>query len=116
MDTTCVVGIQHVFGQIEYITIEWDGEGVGYALHTHYQSREKVLELIRGGCRPFLDGPDDIMEEVGDSPKLVRTYQEFFQIKTNSPQYYYLFTTDNSWVIYSIHYEPRIQHENQLYA
>ena len=115
MDTACVVGIQHVFGQIEYITITWDGEGVGYALHTHYQSREKVLELIRGGSRPFLDGPDDILEEEGEPSKIVRTHQDFFNIKSYNPQYYYLFTTDNSWVIYSVHIEPHIQHENRLY-
>jgi hypothetical protein len=122
MDAPCLVGIQHLFGQIEYITIDWDGQGVGEVLHNHYQSREKVVELIRGGSRPYLDGPDDVMEEVGDSPKLVRTHQDFFQINTNSPQYYYLFTTDNSWVIYSIHLEPHVQaqppsvqHENSLY-
>jgi len=115
MDTVSLIGIQHVFGQIEYITVSWDGQGVGEVLHTHYRSREKVIELIRGGSRPFLDGPDDIMEEVGDSPKLVRTHQEFFAIKENAPQYYYLFNTDNSWVIYSTHLEPHVQHENVLY-
>jgi hypothetical protein len=115
MDATCVVGIQHVFGQIEYITIAWDGAHVGEVLHTHYKTRDAVVELIRGGSRPFLDGPDDILEEEGDLPKLVRTHQEFFRIKEYDPQYYYLFTTDNSWVIYSVHLEPHIQHENNLY-
>ena len=68
MDTACVVGIQHVIGQIEYITITWDGAHVGEVLHTCYQTREQVLDLIRGGSRPFLDGPDDILEEEGDLP------------------------------------------------
>ena len=105
MDAACVVGIQHVFGQIEYITIDWDGQGVEDVLRTHYLSREKVLDLIRSGSRPFLDGPDDIMEEIGDSPKLVRTHQDFFQIKIDNLQYYYLFTTDNNWVSYSRTFE-----------
>jgi hypothetical protein len=115
MDTACVVGIQHVIGQIEYITITWDGAHVGEVLHTRYQTRDDVINLIRGGSRPFLDGPDDILEEEGDLPKLVRTHQDFFRIKEYDPQYYYLFTTDNSWVIYSIHLEPHLQHENRLY-
>lgn len=101
MNTSCLVGIQHIFGQVEYITIDWDGQDVEYVLRTHYMSRDKVVELIRGGSRPFLGGPDDIMEEVGDSPKVVRTHQDFFQIKKDFLDYYYLFNTDNSWTIYS---------------
>ena len=67
-------------------------------LQEHYLKREDVIHMIRGGSRPFLDEPDVLLEEIGESPKLVKTYQEFFNIKTHSPQYYYLFTTDNSWV------------------
>ena len=117
MDTACVVGIQHVFGQIEYITIPWDGKHVGEVLHTYYQTREQVAELIRGGSRPFLEGSDDILEESDfwEEPKRVLPYQDFFTIKTHHPQYYYLFTTDNSWIIYSTHYEPHVQNEHVLY-
>ena len=117
MDATCLVGIQHTMGTIDYIAITWDGEQVGEVLHTHYQSRDDVANLIRGGSRPFLEGPDDILEESDfwEAPKRVLPYQDFFTIKTNNPQYYYLFTTDNSWVIYSSHYGPHVQHEHVLY-
>lgn len=60
-----------------------------------------MLELIHGCSRPFLDGSDDILQEEGDLPRLIRTHQDFFRIKEYDPQYYYLFTKDNSWVSYS---------------
>ena len=117
MDTTCLVGIQHTTGTIDYIAIMCDGEQVGEVLHAHYHLRNDVANLIHGGSRPFLDGPDDILEESDfwEAPQRVLPYQDFFTIKTHNPQYYYLFTTDNSWVIYSSHYGPHVQHENVLY-
>ena len=117
MDSTCIIGIQHAIGwYIEYITVHWNGRDVGEVLHQHYQSRNHVAELIQGGSRPFLEGPDDILDEPGEPSKRVRTHQDFFQIKEHDPQYYYLFTADNSWVIYSTHVEPYVQHENVLYS
>jgi len=117
MDATCLVGIQHTTGTIDYIAIMWDGEHVGEVLHSNYTTRDAVMTLIRGGSRPFLDGPDDILEDSDfwEAPLRVLPHQDFFTIKTHHPQYYYLFTTDNSWIIYSTHYGPHVQHENVLY-
>ena len=115
MDRTCLIGIQHITGWIEYIAVLWDGEHVGRVLHDHYVSRDAVVELIHGGTRPFLEGPDDIIEDVQEPSRLVPNHQMFFTLTTHNPQYYYLFTTDNSWIIYSVHYVPAVQHENVLY-
>ena len=117
MDSTCLIGIQNIFGQIEYIAVTSDGEGVGKVLHEQYKTRPAVAALIRGGSRPFLEGPGDILNEddIQESSKMVRTHQDFFAIQMKNLQYYYLFTTDNSWIIYSFHLEPNFQHENMLY-
>lgn len=113
---TCLIGIQNIFGQVEYIAVTCEGEEVGRVLHEQYKSRDMVANLIREGTRSFLEGPDDILDESGDPSKIAHTHQDFFRIKTHNPQYYYLFTVDNAWVIYSTHLEPHVQHENVLYA
>lgn len=115
MDSTCLVGIQHTDGQVEYISVAWNGRGVGKVLYQHYNTREKVVELIHQGSRPFLEHPDEIVEEVMKPPEIVPTYQAFFRVTTRTPEYYYVFTTDNSWVVYSNHYQPPIQTARWLY-
>lgn len=117
MDSTCLIGIQNIFGQIEYIAVTSNGEGVGRVLHEKYKTRPLVASLIRGGSRPFLDGPDDILDDsdIEEPSRVVRTHQDFFALQRKNLQYYYLFTNDNSWIIYSFHLEPHLQHENMVY-
>jgi len=115
MDSTCLVGIQHTDGQVEYISVAWNGCGVGKVLYQHYNTREKVVELIHQGSRPFLEDPDEIVDEDMGPPEIVPTYQNFFRVVKGAPQYYYVFTTDNSWVVYSKHYHPPIQTAHWLY-
>jgi hypothetical protein len=115
MDSTCLVGIQHTDGQVEYISVAWNGRGVGEVLYQHYNTREKVVELIHQGSRPFLEHPDEIINEDMEPPEMVPTYQAFFRVKTSTPEYYYIFTTDNSWVVYSIRLIPPIQTARWLY-
>ena len=105
MDSTCLVGIQHTDGQVEYISVAWNGRGVGEVLYQHYNTREKVLELIHQGSRPYLEDPDEIVEDVMKPPEIVPTYQAFFRVTRGLPEYYYVFTTDHSWVVYSKHYQ-----------
>ena len=115
MDSTCLVGIQYTDGQVEYISVAWNGRGVGEVLYQHYNTREKVLELIHQGSRPYLEDPDEIVEEVMKPPEIVPTYQAFFRVTRGLPEYYYVFTTDHSWVVYSKHYQPPIQMARRLY-
>ena len=114
-DSTCLVGIQHTDGQVEYISVAWNGRGVGEVLYQHYNTREKVVELIHQGSRPFLEDPDEIVEEDMDPPEIVHNYRHFFRVTTGTPEYYYVFTTDNSWVVYSTHLDPTIQPVRRLY-
>ena len=102
MDTTCLVGIQHTDGQVEYISVAWNGLGVGNVLYHHYHTREKVLELIHQGSRPYLEDPDEIIEDEMEEPFMIHSYKSFFKLKYHNPSYYYLFTLDNVWTIYSI--------------
>jgi hypothetical protein len=114
-DSTCLVGIQHTDGQVEYISVEWNGYKVGEVLYQHYNTREKVVELIHQGSRPFLEHPEEIIDEDMEPPEIIHTYQAFFRIMKGAPEYYYIFTTDNSWVVYSKHHKPPIQTARWLY-
>ena len=109
MDTTCLVGVQHTDGYVEYMSVAWNGLGVGNVLYNHYYTREKVLELIRQGCRPYLEDPDEIIEDDMEESQRTPSYQLFFKLKNNYPSYYYLFTLDNVWVVKSINDNHPIQ-------
>ena len=109
MDTTCLVGVQHTEGYVEYISVAWNGLGVGGVLYHHYHTREKVLELIHLGSRPYLEDPEEIIEDDMEEPQLTPSYQSFFKLKFKRPSYYYLFTLDNVWTIYSVEHNPPVQ-------
>jgi hypothetical protein len=109
MDTTCLVGIQHTDGQVEYISVKWNGLGVGSVLYQHYHTREKVLELIHQGSRPYLEDPEEIIEDDMEMPQMISSYHSFFKLKLYRPSYYYLFTLDNVWTVYHIEYESPVQ-------
>lgn len=109
MDTSCLVGIQHTDGYVEYISVAWNGLGVGAVLYHHYHTREKVLELIHQGSRPYLEDPEEIVEDDMEAPQQISSYQSFFKLKVNSSAYHYLFTLDNVWVVYSMEHNPPVQ-------
>lgn len=109
-EINCLIGIQHMDQRVEYIYVNWNGDisGVGRVLHTHYQQRERVRELIMAGSRQGLESDAIVEGEILTDmhtykpSKIAENDMAYFEI--THPQYpikyYYLFTLDASWVVY----------------
>lgn len=104
-EINCLVGIQYMDQRVEYIYVNWNGDiyGVGHVLHTHYRSREKVIDLIMTGSRQGLESDDITPDmETYKAAKVVQNDKAYFGI--THPQYpinyYYLFTLDSTWTVH----------------
>lgn len=51
MSTRCLIGIEYPNNEYKYVYNHWDGypEGVGVTLINHYNSNEKIQELLNRG-------------------------------------------------------------------
>ena len=89
---------------------------MGRILKTHYNTRQKVSELIDGGDMSscWTDnrwddsadgsyGPQYYSQRGDDSPpRLDKNLSEYLRIST-SEEYHYLFTQSGEWVCYDMH-------------
>lgn len=94
-----LIGIQHIDGRVEYITVLF---GVSDAtLCTHLTTRVKVLELIKSGSRDSIEEIEelDIIPDDCFAAEVVDDYKLFLKIKNHK---HYLFTADNTWTLNGI--------------
>ena len=128
MSTRSRIGLELSDGSILSAYHHWDGypEWLGRILNTHYNTKEKVAELIDGGdmsscwtnerwTNDLLDrhkeeyGPQYYSQRGEDSPpRLDADMDEFF---SDGEEYSYIFRNGN-WYAYDMHqFEPQVAPE-----
>jgi hypothetical protein len=128
MSTRARIGLELPDGSILSAYHHWDGypEWLGRILNTHYNTKEKVAELIDGGdmsscwtnerwSNDLLDrhkeeyGPQYYSQRGEDSPpRLDADMEEFF---SDNEEYSYIFRNGN-WYAYDMHqYEDMVAPE-----
>jgi hypothetical protein len=117
MATRSRIGIQLKDNSVLSVYHHWDGypEWLGRILTTHYNTKEKVSELIDGGdmstCwtdkvwgKDRTDGqkygPETYADRGEDCPPSVMTMSEYLD-KKNNEEYAYIFR-DGEWVCYNM--------------
>lgn len=116
MATRSRIGIELADGSILSAYSHWDGypEWMGRILRTHYNTKEKVAELIDGGdmSSPWTDsrwddsavkgvyGPEYYSQRGEDCPP--RHDADLNEYLSNGEEYAYLFT-NGEWVCYDRH-------------
>ena len=119
MATRSRIGLELADGSILSAYSHWDGypEWMGRILRTHYNTKEKVAELIDGGdmTSPWTEdrwnsetkaqeyGPQYYSQR-GDNcpPRLDSTLIDYL-LHENNEEFAYLFTRYNKWVCYNMH-------------
>jgi len=114
MGTRARIGIQLSDNSVLSVYHHWDGypQWLGRILNTHYNTKEKVAELIDGGdmssCwsdsvwgKSFADGrkygPETYADRGEDCPpRLDDSIFEFLE-KENNEEYAYIWTVNNVW-------------------
>jgi hypothetical protein len=125
MSTRSRIGIELKNGSVLSVYHHWDGypQWLGRILKTHYNTRQKVSELIDGGdmscawtnerwSNDLLDrerqqyGPNYYSYRGEDSPpRHDNTLSEYLD---NGEEYAYLFTRNGEWICYSLCEIPEI--------
>ena len=108
MATRSRIGIQLADESVLSVYHHWDGypEWLGRILNTHYNTRDKVAELIDGGdmstCWYGNDNPEYYSQR-GDNcpPRLDADLCEYL-LPDNSEEYAYIFRA-GEWVCYDMH-------------
>ena len=108
MATRSRIGIQLADESVLSVYHHWDGypEWLGRILNTHYNTRDKVAELIDGGdmstCWDGNDNPEYYSQR-GDNcpPRLDADLCEYL-LPDNSEEYAYIFRA-GEWVCYDMH-------------
>jgi len=118
MATRGRVGLELADGSILSIYSHWDNypEWAGRILRTHYNTREKVEELIDGGdvsCLWTDDrwngavksvyGPNYYSYRGEDCPPRLDATLTDYLLHENNEEFAYLFTRYNKWVCYNMH-------------
>ena len=122
MATRSRIGIELKNGSVLSVYHHWDGypEWLGRILKTHYNTREKVAELIDGGdmsscwtedrwnseTKAQEYGPQYYSQRGEDCPpRHDETLEEYL---SNGEEYAYLFTRNAEWVCYNMNcYEEK---------
>jgi len=128
MATRARIGLELKDGSVLSVYHHWDGypEWLGRILNTHYNTKEKVAELIDGGdmsscwtnerwSNDLLDrhkeeyGPQYYSERGEDCPpRHDKDMEEFFSV---GEEYSYIFRNGN-WYAYDMHeFEPQVAPE-----
>ena len=104
MATRSRIGIQLSDDSILSVYHHWDGypTWLGRALKTHYNTQEKVAELIDGGdmstCLDENKLPEYYYERGEDCPP--RLDNNIVQYLANGEEYAYIFNRQGEWVAY----------------
>ncbi len=107
MSTRSRIGIQLSDDSILSVYHHWDGypEWLGRILNTHYNSKDKVSELIDGGDMSVcwsMDGPQHYSQRGEDCPPRLDNDLCEYLLPDNSEEYAYVFRS-NQWVCYDMH-------------
>ena len=121
MATRSRIGIELSDGSILSAYHHWDGypEWLGRILNTHYNTKEKVAELIDGGDMSscWTDerwddsadgsyGPEYYSQRGEDCPP--RLDANLIEYVGDGEEYAYLYTLKGEWVCYELHETPKI--------
>ena len=120
MSTRSRIGIELKNGSVLSVYHHWDGypEWLGRILRTHYNTREKVAELIDGGdmsscwtnerwSNDLLDrhreeyGPNYYSYRGEDSPP--RLDENKYDYLAEGEEYAYIYTLNGEWICYNRH-------------
>ena len=107
MSTRSRIGIELKDDSILSVYHHWDGypEWLGRILNTHYNSKDKVSELIDGGDMSTcwaMDGPRHYSQRGEDCPPRLDNDLCEYLLPDNSEEFAYVFRNDK-WVCYDMH-------------
>jgi len=118
MATRSRIGLELPDGSILSAYHHWDGypEWLGRILNTHYNTKEKVAELIDGGDMsscwsdacwetklPVGEyGPEYYSQRGEDCPPRLDADLCDYLLPDNSEEYAYIFTQKNEWICYNL--------------
>ena len=118
MSTRSRIGLELSDGSILSAYHHWDGypEWLGRILNTHYNTKEKVAELIDGGDMsscwsdacwetklPVGEyGPEYYSQRGEDCPPRLDSDLCEYLLPDNSEEYAYIFTQKNEWICYNL--------------
>ena len=117
MATRSRIGIELKNGSILSCYHHWDGfpEWLGRILNTHYNTRDKVSELIDGGDMSSCwtesrwddsadgsYGPEYYSQRGDDCPPRLDADLCEYLLPDNSEEYAYLYTLNDEWVCYNM--------------
>ena len=112
MATRSRIGIELSNGDVLSVYHHWDGypQWLGKTLREHYNTTEKVSELIDGGdmslCLSEKDepAPKYYSQHGEDCPPRVNTLKEYMTDKESGEEYHYLWSQKySSWVCRDMH-------------
>jgi hypothetical protein len=112
MATRSRIGIQLTDGSILSVYHHWDGypEWLGRILKTHYNTSDKVAELIDGGdmstCWNESNEPEYYSARGEDCPPRLDSDLCEYLLADGAEEYHYLYTglySDHRWVCYNMH-------------
>ena len=114
MGTRSRIGIQFSDNSVLSVYCHWDGypSWLGRMLKTHYNTKEKVSELIDGGdmstCWDEEKQPEYYSARGEDCPPRLDSDLTEYLLPDNSEEYAYIFR-NNEWVCYDMHqFDDRI--------
>ena len=117
MATRSRIGIELSDGSILSSYSHWDGypEWMGRILRTHYNTKEKVADLIDGGdmSSPWTDGhcddntdgsygPEYYSQRGDNCPPRLDADLCVYLLPDGAEEYHYLFTQKNEWICYNL--------------
>jgi hypothetical protein len=122
MSTRSRIGIELADGSVLSAYHHWDGypEWLGRILNTHYNTKDKVAELIDGGDMSVawtderwddssvqgVYGPQYYSQRGDDCPP--RHDANLIEYVGDGEEYAYLYTLNGEWVCYDLHETPKI--------
>ena len=104
MATRSRIGIELSDGSVLSAYHHWDGypEWLGRILRTHYNTKEKVAELIDGGDMSVCWNANNEPEYYGEEPPRLDADLCEYLLPDNSEEYAYVFRS-GEWVCYNMH-------------
>jgi len=118
MSTRCIIGIQNKDGSVESVYCHHDGylkSGVGETLYLHYNTEEKVRELMKLGDMSALDAnlkDCDTYQKRGEPKEHTRSVihkdvNDFAEYQSDA-EYRYLFDTEvGDWYLINYKSNPK---------
>jgi hypothetical protein len=109
MATRSRIGIELSDESVLSVYHHWDGypEWLGRILNTHYNTKEKAIELIDGGdmstCWNDNNEPEYYSARGEDCPPRLDDHLFDYLLNENNEEFAYLYTRYGKWVCYNLH-------------